>query len=118
MGPRVSIFLTVIGLIALQAAFPFLIDHWLITIAKSLPSFFSLGLTTVLLYKAFRYPRGTGFTIVGLLQIALSVWALWMLYINNLTWLAIPLVFAALVFGPRSARATWILFDVDRYYRK
>ena len=117
MSSKFAVFLTVIALICLQAFFPILIDHWVVTIAKALPSFFTLGVSTVLLYKAFRYPRGTLFTVFGCIQIALVAWLIWFLFKVDWAWISLPLLLAAIVFGPKSARASWKWFGVDKYYQ-
>ena len=116
MHPRAAIFLTVIFLVCLQVAFPMLLEHWVITIGKALPSFFTLGVSTVLLYKALRYPRGTAFTFFGLVQIAFSSLLVWKFFQLDLAWISLLIILGAIVFGPKSARTTWRWFGVDRYY--
>ena len=116
MGPRASTVLTAISLICLQVFFPVLVSHWVITIAKALPSFFTLGITTFLLYKLFRYPRGAVFTVLGIAQLAFTFWLGFYLWNAGLPILIIPVFLAAIVFGPKSAKATWKFLGVDRYY--
>ena len=118
MSTKLTLFLTVASLLALVLGFPILLDHWVITIAKTIPSFFTLGISTVLLYKAFRYPRGTIFTFIGLAQLVLTGWIVLRLIHVGLSWASIPILIAAMVFGPRSAKALWKYLDVDSYYRK
>ena len=117
MSANLAAVLTAISLIALMAGFPVLIDHWVVTIAKTLPSFFTLGTATVLLYKAFRYPRGTIFTFIGLAQIGVTGWLVWEMIQRGLAWVSLPILVAAIVFGPKSAKASWKWLDVDRYYK-
>ena len=118
MSTKLTLILTVTSLLALVLAFPILLDHWAITIGKTIPSFFTLGISTVLLYKAFRYPRGTIFTFIGLAQLVLTGWIVLRLIHVGLAWASIPILIAAMVFGPRSAKALWKCLDVDIYYRQ
>ena len=118
MGPRTTTFFTVISLIFLQIFFPLLLQHWLFTIAEALPSFFTLGITTFLLYKSYRYPRGTIFSILGLSQIAFTSWVVFYFWKSGLILIAIPILLAAIFFAPRSAKLTWNWLGVDRYYDK
>ncbi len=117
MGAKAASIFTVIALLCLMAVFPALRELWIVVIVKALPSFFTLGLSTVILYKAFRYPRGTAFTLLGLVQIGFMGWLLWLAIQASYIWLLIPILIAAILVGPRSAKATWKWLDVDRYYR-
>tara|TARA_B100000959_G_scaffold11861_1_gene11822 strand:- start:1565 stop:2011 length:447 start_codon:yes stop_codon:yes gene_type:complete len=131
MSRQVAAVLTVISLIALLVANPelssvplygdtSLLQFWVANIAKAMPPAFTLGLCTVLLYKAWRYPRGTAFTVIGLLQLVFVGWLIWLTSQagSGFIWLSLPILFAAAFVGPKSAKATWKLLDVDRYYRK
>ena len=118
MRREVAGVLTVGSLVALLASFPLLIQFWVVTIAKAIPSAFTLGMATVILYKGFRYPRGTAFTAVGLIQISLIGWIIFSVHQEGLTWLAVPICIAAIVVAPQSARRTWKLLRVDKYYQK
>ncbi len=117
MSALLSAALTVLALIALLAGFPILIDYWIVVIAKAIPSAFTLGVTTVLLYKAFRYPRGTLFTILGIAQLLIIAWLIKLVISANIYWLLIPIILASLVVGPKSAKWFWKILDVDRYYK-
>ncbi len=118
MSTKLTLFFTVASLLALVLAFPILLDHWVITIAKTIPSFFTLGISTVLLYKAFRYPKGTIFTFVGLALLALTGWIVFKVIDVGIAWASVPILIAAIVFGPRFTKALWKWLDVDSYYKK
>ncbi len=118
MNRKLSILFTALVLIGLMASFHFLIEHWVVTISKAIPSAFTLGMTTVLVYKSLRYPRGTVFTLFGLLQIGLILWIGLVAIETGLTWILLPLSIAVFVFAPKSAKASWKWFGVDRYYQK
>ena len=117
MRAKAAAIFTVIALLCLIAVFPALRELWIIVIVKALPSFFSLGLSTVILYKAFRYPRGTAFTLLGLAQLAFTGWLAWIAIQAGSTWLLIPILIAAIIVGPKSGKACWKWLDVDRYYK-
>ena len=76
MSRQLAAGLTVIFLLALLASNPSLsgipiygdtslLEFWVKNIALAMPPAFTLGMCTVLLYKGFRYPRGTFFTILA-----------------------------------------------------
>jgi len=117
MSRQISLVTTAIALVIALFLFQFLIDHWLITIAKAIPSAFTLGITTVLIYKALRYPRGTAFTLLGLLKISAVGYLIYIFVGNNTYWAIIPVLVAAITIGPRSSKFLWRKLDVDRYYR-
>ena len=119
---------TVISLLALLAADPqfsvfhpygatSLFEFWVLNIAKAIPPAFTLGMCTVLLYKGFRYPRGTAFTVFGLIQLSFVGWLVWWMIHENYAWVSLPILLAAAFVGPKSAKATWKWLDVDRYYK-
>ncbi len=116
MNRRLALFITVIGLSSSLLLFPILINHWVITIAKAIPSAFTLGITTVLLYKALRYPRGSLFTLIGL-TLLLSVGYLVFLSITNSNyWGIAAILIASILAGPRTSRYLWKVLGVDQYY--
>ena len=117
MSRQLAAFLTVLSLIGLISAFPLLINYWILIIIKAIPSAFTLGMSTVLLYKAFRYPRGSAFTLLGLAQIFLFGWILWKIYLSGYIYIAIPILIACIFLAPQSARKTWKWIGVDRYYK-
>ncbi len=118
MPRKAAIVGMIVCLLCLQIGFPILFDHWVITIGKALPSFFTLGLTTVLIYKALRYPRGTAFTFFGLAQITLSIFLAWKLFNLGFAWVSLLIILTAIVFAPKSAKFTWRRFGVDKYYNE
>ena len=117
MSRQISLIATVIALVIALFIFPFLIQHWLITIARAIPSAFTLGISTVLIYKALRYPRGTAFTLLGLLKLSTVGYLIYILIGNNTYWAIIPVLVAAITIGPRTSKYLWRKLDVDRYYR-
>ncbi len=117
MNPKFAIGLTIISLVLLLVNFPLLVEFWIVVIGKAIPSAFTLGLSTVLLYKAFRYPRGTLFTLVGLLQLVGITWIAILAFKAKLFWLLFVIAIATIIISPKSAKATWKFFDVDRYYK-
>ncbi len=117
MSRQQSLFSTVIILLIALYFFPILINHWIVTIAKAIPSAFTLGITTVLLYKALRYPRGTTFTFLGLAQLAALSYITYLLVINNTYWVIVPLMLSAIIAAPRFSRFLWNKLGVDKYYQ-
>ncbi|CAI8222027.1 MAG: Uncharacterised protein [Prochlorococcus marinus str. MIT 9313] len=128
MSRQLAAGLTVIFLLALLASNPSLsgipiygdtslLEFWVKNIALAMPPAFTLGMCTVLLYKGFRYPRGTVFTILGLLQLVFVGWLIWLTFQAGVVWVSLPILLLAAFMGPKSARATWKWLGVDRYYR-
>lgn len=128
MSRQLAAGLTVIFLLGLLVADPSLsgipiygdtslTKFWLENIARAMPPAFTLGMCTVLLYKGFRYPRGTVFTILGLLQLVFVGWLIWLTFQAGVEWVSLPILLVAAFVGPKSAKATWKWLGVDRYYR-
>ncbi len=128
MSRQLAAGLTVIFLLTLLVANPQfsvfrpygatdLIEFWVVNIAKAMPPAFTLGMCTVLIYKGFRYPRGTVFTILGLLQLVFVGWLIWLTFQARIVWVSLPILLLAAFVGPKSAKATWKWLGVDRYYR-
>lgn len=117
MSSKASAALTAIVLLILVVSVPVLRELWIIVILKALPSFFTLGLTTVILYKAFRYPRGTIFSLLSLLQLLIALWLIWLSFKSGLAWLGITILFTSLIVGQKSSKVLWTKLGVDKYYR-
>ncbi len=118
MKRQAASILTVLALSLLLLKFPVLVEHWIIVIAKAIPSAFTLGMSTVLIYKGLRYPRGSIFTLLGLLQILFVGWIIWLTIQSQIAWLSVPILIGAIVMAPQSAKATWKWLKVDKYYQK